>query len=608
MLLVLLILCQPPAQPVGITWQRLLQEQADISSLAQLSPFPFQTFQFSSYDRDSVTPSHPDGWFANHDKGHCLYEGMVEQETPFYAQPPQRGSKPAGTLPAGSSIGIARHKRNVPGFTWVYTFDGPGIPPRLAGYIASPSWTPHPRGPVLADISGPGCITRFWSSNPGEAGRVRIYLDDQPVPLVEARLIDLLRGEWEYQSDGQQLKLLPAPWASEKGRGYELVFPITFQKRCLITVEKPSLQWQIQYRRYADDVPVQTVSLAELVQEQKLIHESGDKLTNLAGRSPQELALSLGGLQTGDKPDVKQAALPQTRLEPGDSKQLHLLEEPGANPSRAIVQFEVSIQADRMIEALRRLKLTISFDDASLPQVESPLGDFFATAPGANPLATLPLRVTASGKMSSYWTMPYARHATIKLSNLDDQAITIQMNVTHVPYNWTDHSLYFHANWRTNTFNTRPPQDWLVLAAQGKGHIAGQFICVHNTVKEWWGEGDTKVSIDGAGYPSLWGTGTEDDMGLGFADRTVFSHPWRAQPRHDGKGHEGFTSLLRARILDRISFSKSLKYELEVRHDQPGVQVQYASTIYWYARPGASMERQELTATVLRESLPGGQP
>ncbi|MBL8825187.1 MAG: DUF2961 domain-containing protein [Planctomycetia bacterium] len=602
------MLCQPPAQPTAITWHRLLQEQADLSSLTELSPYPYQTFQFSSYDRDSITASRPDKWFANHDRGQCLYEGTVEQETPYYSQPPQRGSKPSGTLPAGTRIGIARHKRNVPGYIWVYSFDGPGVAPLHSGYIASSSWTPLPQGPVLADISGSGCITRFWSSNPGEAGKVRIYLDDQPVPIVDTRLIDLLRGEWEYLNEGQQLKLIPAPWACEKGRGYELVFPITFQKRCLIAVEKPSLQWQIQYRRYADDTPVQTVSLAELVQKQKLIHELGDKLTSLTGKPPQELAFSLGGLQAGDKPDVKQAVLPQSRLEPGESKQLHLLEEPGANPSRAIVQFEVSIQADRMIEALRRLKLTISFDDASLPQVESPLGDYFATAPGANPLATLPLRVTASGKMSSYWVMPYARHATIKLSNLDDQPISIQMNVTHVPYNWIERSLYFHANWRCNAFNTRPPQDWLVLSAQGQGHIAGQFISVHNPVKEWWGEGDTKVTIDGAKFPSLWGTGTEDDMGLGFADRTVFSHPWRAQPRHDGKGHEGFTSLLRARNLDRISFSKSLNYVLEVRHDQPGVQVQYASTIYWYARPDAKLERQELNAAVLRESLPGGQP
>jgi len=87
-------------------------------------------------------------------------------------------------------------------------------------------------------------------------------------------------------------------------------------------------------------------------------------------------------------------------MAPGVSREMVLLEGPGVNPSRAIAQMEASVQADRMIDALRKVLVAITFDSAKSPQIEAPLGDFFGTAVGANPLSTLPLQVTASGKLT----------------------------------------------------------------------------------------------------------------------------------------------------------------------------------------------------------------
>lgn len=593
-------------QDKPLTWQSLLRETTDLTALTQLPGVSFTTHQVSSYDRASVSADQPETWFANHDRGHCLYEGTVEKETPYFAAPSPRAPKPTGLLPAGTKLGIARHKRNVPGYLYVYSYEGAGLPPQHQGYIDASTYTPSPLGAVLADINGPGCLTRFWSSNPGEAGRVRIYFDNQSTPTISTKLSELLSGEWSLIEAGQPVRLIPTPWACERARGYEMIFPITFQERCLVVVEKPTLQYQLNYRSYPAGTAITTFNIPALANEQTWLTTQ----TNLMSPSPQDLAHTLAGLKPGDKPDVQQAKLEQPVLEPGQSRPLELIEDPDKTPSRAIVQLEVQVQATRMMDALRCVTISLAFDSSTVPQVEVPLGDFFGTAPGANVLSTLPLQVNTAGKLTSHWIMPYAKNARLILKNHDTQPVTVQLTITHVPYLWTQKSLHFHADWRSTGFQSRPFQDWLLFRGQGTGHYVGTFLSIYNPVKEWWGEGDSKVWIDAARFPTYWGTGTDDDFGLGWASKLPFSLPWRAQPQHDGQqnGHEGNTSLFRARLLDRITFTSQLKYDLEVRHDQPNVQVNYAATSYWYALPGATCERTPFTTEQLKRSLPGGQP
>ena len=40
---------------------------------------------------------------------------------------------------------------------------------------------------VLADINGPGCIYRIWSTgNVGDSNRIKIYLDGNPRPAIDS--------------------------------------------------------------------------------------------------------------------------------------------------------------------------------------------------------------------------------------------------------------------------------------------------------------------------------------------------------------------------------------------------------------------------------------
>ena len=54
----------------------------------------------------------------------------------------------------------------------------------------------------------------------------------------------------------------------------------------------------------------------------------------------------------------------------------------------------------------------------------------------------------------------------------------------------------------------------------------------------------------------------------------------------DGPGNRGRTSVNRFHIIDAIPFTKSFRFDIEVWHWTPKIDISYAATSYWYARPG----------------------
>ncbi|HXY35138.1 MAG TPA: hypothetical protein VEI07_12985, partial [Planctomycetaceae bacterium] len=60
-------------------------------------------------------------------------------------------------------------------------------------------------------------------------------------------------------------------------------------------------------------------------------------------------------------------------------------------------------------------------------------------------------------------------------------------------------------------------------------------------------------------------------------------------------------------ILDNIPFENSFRFDMEFWHWTPNIDVPYAATSYWYARPGATDDFHEPEARVL-QSLPAAPP
>jgi hypothetical protein len=408
---------------------------------------------------------------------------------------------------------------------------------------------------VMMDAAGPGAIVRIWSANP--AGTLRIYLDGAEQPALQGPMAELLGGQYPG---------LPRPLAGEYSKGWNLYFPIPYAKSCKVTSDKGDFYYHVNYRTYEAGTEVETFNAGQL-------KTLAGRIEQLAARlaTPRGLAAELGG----------EAQPFDLELPAGESMRADF-----AGPM-AFTRALVRLNASDRDAALRGVIVKLTFDGELC--VQAPLGDLFGSAPGINPFSTLPLGMTKEGEMYSHWFMPFKDAADIELVNLGKDNVTLSGEIALKECKWTDASMHFHAKWRGQfDVPTRPMQDWNYLRAKGKGVFAGVAFAIDNPVKDWWGEGDEKIYVDGETFPSHFGTGTEDYYGYAWGWPEPFTHAYHSQPRCDGPGSYGRTSVNRFDILDRIPFTKDFKFDMELWHWNEKCKVNMAVMAYWYARPGAS--------------------
>lgn len=406
---------------------------------------------------------------------------------------------------------------------------------------------------VLMDVAGPGAVVRIWSANP--AGRLRIYLDGAAEPVLEAPMTEFLGGSFPG---------LPKPLAGEYSKGWNLYFPIPYARHCKITSDEGGFYYHVNYRTYEPGTRVESFRPEQI---RLLEHAIGKVISRL--NQPERATAAMAG----------QTETFWLEVAPGDS-----VRERFSGPA-AIARALVRVSARDVETALRGAVVRIRFDDESC--VEAPLGDLFGSGPGVNPYSALPLGVKAGGEMYCHWFMPFRESAEIEVVNRTSQPITLSGGLTLQEYAWTEASMHFHAKWRAEfDVPTRPMIDWNYLTASGRGVFAGAAFAIDNPVKDWWGEGDEKIYVDGESFPSHFGTGTEDYFGYAWCWPGLFTHPYHAQPRCDGPGNYGRTSVNRFHILDRIPFTQDFRFDMELWHWHARCQVNLAVTAYWYARPG----------------------
>jgi hypothetical protein len=425
---------------------------------------------------------------------------------------------------------------------------------------------------VMMDIAGPGAIVRIWSANP--SGTLRIYLDGAERPVLEGGAAEILGGDYPG---------LPSPIAGMRARGWNLYFPIPYARHCKVTVDSGDLYYHVNYRTYAPGTEVETFQVDQLRALAEPIGKVASQLEN---------AREVGQAHPGRAEEFKMT------LAPGGVERVAL-----RGPA-AITRVAVRVSAANRDTALRGVVVRGEFDGEQT--VEVPLGDFFGTAPGINAYEGLPMGMTREGEMYSHWHMPFREAALIELANYTLEEVTVAGHLAWVQHTWTDDSLHFHAKWRSElSVPTRPMQDWNYLETHGRGVFVGAAFSIDNPVRDWWGEGDEKIYVDGEPFPSHFGTGTEDYFGYAWCSPELFSHAYHAQPRCDGPGNYGRTSVNRWHILDRIPFSRSFRFDMELWHWHGDSRVNMAVVAYWYARPGASDSFAPLRHTdVLVQPMP----
>ncbi len=587
----ILALWVSPVRAAGkVDLENLLPQMTDLSLLSEYPDPPFVTKQFSSYDRASVAPG-SESWFANGDRGFMLYDGVLKEETPYFKSVPAAGQQPEGHFPAGARVGISPTHRRMKGYVWAYVTAADGGPSEgktRQGYISQSAIQMDSQGHVLAEMEGPGCVVRIWSANPKDAGNIRIYLDGAEKPVIEAPLETFLGGKWKTTIDGKETIPFPDPIACERSRGFNLYFPIAYARHCKITIDRPDIYYHVDYRTYPNGTEVETFSLAALARMSNQVQEVVASLQLPIHRS--------GSMTKGS------SASWWAKLKPGQSAHF-----PWKGP-QALKSLATEASGADDVAAWRSTVFIVTFDGADKSQIWCPLGEFFASSPGFHPYASLPFDVGDAGspkEMRAWWTMPFAkvcRH--LNFATWARNPVELKLRATFAPYAWTDRSMHFHAKWRTETLKTRPFRDWTYCDIKGKGVFVGDMLSLVNPVRAWWGEGDEKIFVDGETFPSWFGTGSEDYYGYAWSDPKPFQHAYHNQTRCDGPGNRGRTSVNRFHILDNIPFTKSFRFDMEFWHWTPNIDVPYAATSYWYARPGATDDFHVPDANVLQKLPP----
>ena len=262
-------------------------------------------------------------------------------------------------------------------------------------------------------------------------------------------------------------------------------------------------------------------------------------------------------ISSNEQPNWHDGNFDMTRLEPGETLRMPVLEGPGF-----IHHIWMTSHAGG-VDELNSLTLRIWWDGRHRPAVEVPLGHFFAIGNRPAVVESIPVQVSPSGSLTCYWRMPFVRTARIEVTNdhpfrstgLYWQVDWVQLE--HLPAD----TPYFHAAYRCE-FPAIMGRDYLIADIEGAGHYVGTVLEVTLAQDGWFGEGDDYFYIDGEEVPSLQGTGTEDyfNDAWGFRPRSSL---WFGQPRWQGylAGDEGIC--YRWHVLDPVRFRRSLRVAME---------------------------------------------
>ena len=430
---------------------------------------------------------------------------------------------------------------------------------------------------VMMEAQDPGSIVRWWITGQNFPGTIRIYLDGNPVPVVQGKSDELIGGSI----------LVEPPLSSVSAKGRNLYLPIPYGESCKITYEDPNLEstepvyYNIEYRTYETGTDVRTFTDTDTQTYATQVADVGTALLNPSN--------NLGTVSN----TYEQSMVLENHSEP-----LEVNIVGGA----AIKKLMLNISTENYVDVLTHTWIEIQFDDALCVQV--PVSEFFGCGRGLNAYEGWWKRVETSGTLTSYWVMPFDQNATIKIFNRSHTVADVSLAVSSGPWSWDAGSMYFHAtNRRQNDISTKPIFDWTFVDIKGQGVYVGDTLSLYNPLPEWWGEGDEKIYVDGEPFPSHFGTGTEDYYGYAWGLTEFFEAPFIAQPIAEGPDHGGHITNTRTRSLDAIPFNTSLKFDMEVLHWRE-TDVDYSATSYWYAKAGATINRPPVENGGFEETAP----
>lgn len=478
------------------------------------------------------------------------------------SEPPVTFSDLLGTLTNNDSIA----RLDVPEAAIVTSFDPAGGNEDYNHFLRD-----GPAGwKVLADLKGPGYLSRFWftssgNSKPNTRIRLRLFFDGEKEPRVETTL-----GEWCGGMDPFR-----PPVASDEQYCWFNWVPIPYAKRLVVMAEIPGGEqqhsfYQVNYCTFPRGRKVESFSGQIGAQDAKRIDE-------IRARWAQ------GGMQ--DLPPSIMSASKTVSLEPGATLALDDLRGPAILCALSITPdfAKLPAAADRE-RVLRDVVLRIQWDGASSPSVAVPLGDFFGSVWRRTRYLSAYFGLTNDTFICRF-PMPFQSSARVSLENEGGQPVSLEVTTGWEPLNAWDAGLgYFHS-----TFSRSTPQDvgrpHYILRTNGKGRYAGCLLGEVTLDRSWWIlEGDEVMVRDGKPVPFWHGTGLEDYFNSGWYYQNVL-----ARPLHGLALKVPFRiAQYRLHLLDPVRFDSSFSMTFERGPDDASHGWMESTAFYYLEKPAAA--------------------
>jgi hypothetical protein len=255
----------------------------------------------------------------------------------------------------------------------------------------------------------------------------------------------------------------------------------------------------------------------------------------------------------------------------------------------AITELHFQISPTNSADALFNSWLEITFDGATHPQVEAPLGCFFGVN-RAHPWSSYNSLVLAWTNMegSCYFPMPIWKSARIQLENRGKKDVVAKADVRYktasVALYPRQSCGYFFADYHREDPRVEGRDYTYLEMSNCSGQVVGHVADRWNTCCEE----NERTYFDGSETPWIEGDGYEDDQGMGWG--LTWGPPALVLPVFGApSGKVGSGGLYRFLLPDRYCFSSGVKYGHQTYgpHSPSGEEGHYKvgteeSVTFWY--------------------------
>jgi hypothetical protein len=357
------------------------------------------------------------------------------------------------------------------------------------------------RGPagwwVIADLKGPGYISRFWLTGPDADHKIRLIFDNGKNEILTS-VEDFL--------------------GPRDNRCWHSYAPITYSNQLVVMVEEggkkdprggwPRIFYQINYSTLTSSTKAvvsfpavwNTATRKEFERGKDIWRSKVSTSTVTSCTNSETKVITCEAVIAGGK---------QSNLV--ELTDCGIIEELDVTPD-----FSGISKVSTKEQLIRSLRLKIYWDKFPEPSVDVPLGTFFGSFYRRTRFSSYFVGMN-DDTLWSRFPMPFKQSVVIAIENNAEISIPVKIRLSyHKLSEWDSKYGYLHAKFsRSNERETGKPHT--ILKVRGNGKYAGCFLAVGSLDRSWWAlEGDEMMWIDGERIPSWQGTGLEDYFNSGW--------------------------------------------------------------------------------------------